>query len=46
MENRGHLKEKQRYKPQKKKKDKTGRTWLKVVAVTTTGWIRSDLVRK
>ena len=29
-----------------KKKDKTGRTWLKVVAVTTTGWIRSDLVRK
>ncbi len=29
-----------------KKKDKKGKTWLKVIAVSTTGWIRADLVRK
>ena len=29
-----------------KKKDKKGKTWIKVIAVATTGWIRADLVRK
>ena len=29
-----------------KKKDKHGRTWIKVKAVHTTGWIRADLVKK
>ena len=29
-----------------KKKDKHGKTWLKVKAVTVTGWIRADLVKK
>ena len=28
------------------RKDKHGKNWLKVKAVNTTGWIRSDLVRK
>ena len=29
-----------------KKKDRKGKTWIKVIAVATTGWIRADLVRK
>ncbi len=29
-----------------KKKDKAGKTWLKVECVSMVGWVRSDLVKK
>ena len=29
-----------------KKKDKSGKTWLKVECIDMTGWVRSDLVKK
>jgi len=29
-----------------KKKDKSGKTWLKVECIDMVGWVRSDLVKK
>ena len=29
-----------------KKKDKKGKTWIKVICIDMVGWVRADLVRK
>ena len=29
-----------------KKKDKKGKTWIKVICIDMTGWVRVDLVKK